>query len=200
MEETSPLEPDEKKIMTPEKKEKKGSEEDPDEGPGTRPKKRQVQIIEVDNIDADSDDAEEEDYIDESLLKAELSYPSLVDVEVQKNGGKATTAKGIDFGYQASKVKFQEYFMIKNTGEKRVTWRLKSSRAFKFMPAKGDLQVNDTVQVSVVGGYNGLLEKCKSYLASIKVYYDNDKVLDRIPMKVQIIKGFHLSRRKITVD
>ena len=90
--------------------------------------------------------------------------------------------------------------MIKNTGEKRVNFRLKSFKAFKLWPQKGELDVNDSVQVSVVGGYNGVLEKCQSYQATIKVYYDNDKIIDRIPMVVQIIKGFHLSRRKITVD
>lgn len=56
------------------------------------------------------------------------------------------------------------------------------------------------MQISVVGGYGNYLKDAKKYLAHIKVIYDNEKQIKRIPMKVEIIKGYHLSRKKITVD
>ena len=102
----------------------------------------------------------------------------------------------IDFGYQASKVEFIKDFVIKNTGTKKVSWRLSSNKAFRMSPKHGTLNIGEDVQVSIIG----LLKDPKEYKARIRVYYDDNKKEDEIPMKVTIINGFFLSRNKLTVD
>lgn len=79
--------------------------------------------------------------------------------------------ESIEFGYQASKVEFIKEFMIKNTGTKKVTWRLSSNKAFRMSPKHGILNIGDDVQVSIIG----LLKDPKEYKARIRVFYDDNK-------------------------
>ena len=86
-------------------------------------------LIEVEDLDDDSKSEDSED-----LLLANIEVP-----------------EKIEFGYQAAKVKFINYFTIKNNGQKRIDWKASVNKAFELFPKNGELAIGETKQVSIIG-------------------------------------------------
>ena len=80
--------------------------------------------------------------LDESINSEDEESHLVANIEVPEK---------IEFGYQAAKVKFINYFTIKNTGQKKIDWKASVNKAFDLFPKTGELAIGEKKQVSIIG-------------------------------------------------